>query len=46
MPDRQTIQLVAVVPMAEPRMTPMVCWKPMMPEFTRPTSITVTAEED
>ena len=40
------IQVVTVVPMFEPMMTPMVCENCMMPELTRPTSMTVMAEED
>ena len=46
MPDRERIQAVRVVPTLEPMMTPTVCPSSMMPEFTRPTSITVMAEED
>ena len=46
MPDRERIQAVKVVPTLEPMMTPTVCPSSMMPEFTRPTSMTVTAEED
>ena len=45
-PDRERIQAVRVVPTLDPMMTPTVCPSSMMPEFTRPTSITVTAEED
>ena len=46
MPVRERIHAVSVVPMLEPMMTPMVCPSSMTPEFTRPTSITVMAEED
>ena len=46
MPARDKIQAVSVVPMLEPMITPMVCPSSIMPEFTRPTSITVIAEED
>ena len=43
---RLSSQAVMVVPMLAPMMTPTVCPSAMMPEFTRPTSMTVTAEED
>ena len=46
MPDRERIQAVSVVPTLEPMMTPTVWPSSMMPELTRPTSITVIAEED
>ena len=46
MPDRERIQAVRVVPTLEPIMIPTVCPSCMMPEFTRPTSMTVIAEED
>ena len=46
MPVRDRIHAVSVVPTLEPMMTPMVWPSSMTPEFTRPTSITVTAEED
>ena len=46
MPARDKIQAVAVVPMLEPMITPMVWLSCMTPELTRPTSMTVTAEED
>ena len=45
-PDRDKIQAVRVVPTLEPMITPTVCPSSMIPEFTRPTSITVMAEED
>ena len=46
MPVRDSSQAVRVVPMLEPMMTPMVCPSSITPEFTRPTSMTVMAEED
>ena len=46
MPAALNIQAVSVVPILEPIMTPMVWDSSIMPEFTRPTSITVMAEED
>ena len=46
MPVRERIHAVSVVPMLEPMITPMVWPISMTPEFTRPTSITVMAEED
>ena len=46
MPARDRIHAVRVVPILEPMMTPMVCPNSMTPELTRPTSITVMAEED
>ncbi len=45
-PLRERIQAVSVVPMLLPMITPTVCPSSMTPEFTSPTSITVTAEED
>ena len=45
-PTRVKIQAVMVVPMLEPMMTPIVWLIDIIPEFTRPTSITVTAEDD
>ena len=45
-PVRERIHAVMVVPMLEPMITPMVWPISMTPEFTRPTSITVMAEED
>ncbi len=38
------IWLVTVVPMLAPMITPMACESCMMPEFTRPTTITVVPE--
>ena len=46
MPVRDSSHAVRVVPMLEPMMTPMVCPSSITPEFTRPTSMTVMAEED
>ena len=46
MPERARIQAVRVVPTLEPMMTPRVCPSSMIPELTRPTSMTVTAEDD
>ena len=46
MPVRDKIQAVSVVPTLEPMRTPMVWPSSMTPEFTNPTSITVTADED
>src|SRR5699024_9162291 len=40
------IHAVIVVPIFEPMITPMLCLSVMIPEFTSPTSITVTAEDD
>ena len=44
--ERLKIQAVTVVPILEPIITPIVCPISIRPELTRPTSITVTAEED
>ena len=46
MPDRDNIHAVTVVPIFAPIITPMAEWSFMMPAFTKPTSITVVAEED
>ena len=43
---RQSIHAVKVVPIFEPKHTPIVCSRVMRPEFTNPTSITVIADED
>ena len=43
---RLRIQPVAVVPMLAPMMMAMAWGSRMMPEFTKPTTITVVAEED
>lgn len=45
-PARLKSQAVRVVPTFEPITTPKVSQKSTMPEFTRPTSITVIAEDD
>ena len=46
MPERERIHAVSVVPILAPKMTYSVWPNFIMPELTRPTSITVTAEED
>ena len=46
MPVALNIQAVSVVPMLEPIITATVCESSIIPEFTRPTSITVMAEDD
>ena len=46
MPASDRIHAVRVVPILEPMITPIVCPSSMIPEFTRPTSMTVIAEED
>ena len=45
-PIRVRIHAVIVVPILEPMITAMLLPMDIMPELTRPTSITVTAEED
>ena len=45
MPIILMIHAVTVVPMFEPIITPMVLEISIIPELTRPTSMTVTAEE-
>ena len=45
-PDRDRIQAVTVVPMLEPMITPTACFSVMIPELTKPTTMTVVAEED
>lgn len=45
-PDRLRIHAVSVVPMLAPKITLMVWPNSMIPELTRPTSITVVADED
>ena len=45
-PDRDRIHAVSVVPISEPNITPIVCPRSMIPELTKPTSITVIAEDD
>ena len=46
MPAALKIQAVRVVPTLEPMITPTVWLSCIMPEFTKPTSMTVMAEED
>ncbi|OPZ19174.1 MAG: hypothetical protein BWZ04_02517 [Firmicutes bacterium ADurb.BinA205] len=45
-PTRLSIHAVSVVPISEPKQTPTVCSSDISPEFTKPTSITVIAEDD
>ena len=45
MPERLRIQAVMVVPRFAPMMTPVACESFMMPELTKPTTITVVAAE-
>ena len=45
-PERLRIQFVTVVPRLEPMIKLMVCGNCIRPELTRPTSMTVIAEED
>ena len=44
--ERRMIWPVTVVPILAPMMTPIACGSCMMPEFTRPMTITVVAAED
>ncbi len=46
MPVRLRIQDVIVVPTLAPIMTPTACSNLIMPELTKPTTITVVADED
>ena len=46
MPVRLKIQEVTVVPILAPMMMPTACFRLIMPELTKPTTITVVAEED
>ena len=46
MPVRLRIQAVTVVPTLAPMMTLMACRRVMRPELTKPTTMTVVAEED
>ena len=46
MPPRLRIQAVTVVPMFAPMMTLMACFRVISPELTKPTTMTVVAEED
>ena len=45
MPPRLRSQAVTVVPMFAPMMTPIACRRVMSPEFTKPTTMTVVADE-
>ena len=45
MPPRDKSQLVTVVPTFAPMMTFIACRRVIIPEFTKPTTITVVAEE-
>ena len=44
-PARLSSQAVTVVPMLAPMMTPMAWRSSMRPEFTKPTTMTVVADE-
>ena len=44
-PLRLKIHAVTVVPMFAPMITFIACFKDISPEFTKPTTITVVAEE-
>ena len=44
--DRHRIHPVTLVPRIAPMTTPMACLTCIMPEFTKPTTITEVAEED
>ena len=46
MPARLRIHEVIVVPMFEPMIMGMACPSFMTPELTKPTTVTVVAEED
>ena len=46
MPPRLSSHAVTVVPMSAPRIILMVCPRRMSPELTKPTSITVVADDD
>ena len=45
-PDKPVNQEVTAVPTLAPMITPTACSSVMVPEFTKPTTITVVAEED
>ena len=45
MPARLSSQAVTVVPTLAPMITLMACRRDMRPEFTKPTTITVVADE-
>ena len=44
-PPRLSIHAVTVVPIFAPIITPMDCLSVIIPEFTKPTTITVVADE-
>ena len=44
--EREMIQPVTLVPMIAPMMIPIACVRFIIPEFTKPTTITEVAEED
>ena len=44
-PERLRSQAVAVVPIFAPMMTGIACLSDIIPEFTKPTSMTVVADE-
>ena len=44
--ERQMIHPVTLVPMSAPRMTEIACLNFIMPELTKPTTITDVAEDD
>ena len=46
MPDRDKIHAVSVVPISEPKITPTVWGSSMIPELTKPMSMTVMADDD
>ena len=46
MPERLKIHEVIVVPTFAPIMMPIACRSFIMPEFTKPTTITVVADDD
>ena len=45
-PAKDKIQAVTVVPILAPIIMPITCLNAIMPLFTKPTAITVTAPED
>ena len=45
-PERQMIQPVILVPSIAPKTMPIACLSFIIPEFTKPTTITDVAEED
>ena len=44
-PPRLNIHAVTVVPIFAPIITPIDCLRDIIPEFTKPTTITVVADE-